>query len=116
MERPAGFLGMAQWSGTPTADELGEQIAKFIPRTPERGMGVRYTLQLLSDGGVKLVAERIAVDPPDDVVEWSPAGPHTPPDAGDQVMEAEARDRDEGPEVLDTSYDGRPGFSEPHHE
>lgn len=64
MSRPAGFLGEAQWSWIPSAEELGEQIAKFIPRTPAPGIGVRYTVQLLADNHFKLVAERIALGHP----------------------------------------------------
>ena len=60
-ERPAGFLGEAQWSELPTAEEIAEQVNKFLPRSPTEGITVRYTLQLLDNGGVKLTAERIAI-------------------------------------------------------
>ncbi len=62
MSRPAGFLGEAQWSSRPTVEELAEQIAKWIPRHPEAGVGIHYTLSMLDRGWVKLEAFRIAVD------------------------------------------------------
>ena len=59
-ERPAGFLGEAQWSELPTPEEIAEQVNKFLPRSPTEGIAVRYTLQLLDNNSVKLIAERIA--------------------------------------------------------